>query len=175
MPKGYKYLSDVTGVGKLISEYRVISLIFRIKEMVEKTSSESFYGTLKITYSHPDLGDYTFTAVNEFGYLLGDEEFFRVSPKTRKLGGHDYYLVVKFRKGLNVGELYRLDKTGETVSAHLELDGIEGDKNASGTFLLKKGGDYPVGEFKIFEEGVFSASGEFEYKEIKDKLNAKVN
>lgn len=175
MPKGYKYLSDVTGVRKLISEYRVISLIFRIKEMVEKTSSESFYGTLKITYSHPDLGDHTFTAVNEFGYLLGDEEFFRISPRTQKLGGRDYYLVVKFRRGLDPHKDYPLDGTGQTVSAHLELDGIEGDKYASGTFRLLRGGDYPQGKFDIYEEGVFSASGEFEYKEIKDKLNAKVN
>lgn len=118
-------------------------------------------GELEVIFKHQDYGEHPLKLQGE-GLLSRDNEFFYINPKYRELGGHHYYMGIKFRVGLEVGKTYTLERNDETVRAHLEIDRVDSDKYASGTFRLSAGMPYPAGKFKLFEEGVFSAEGTFE-------------
>jgi hypothetical protein len=154
----------MTGVLALAEAYSLSSLTCRMKKMGIKNSvSSQVSGDLEVIFKHQDYGDHTLKLEGR-GHLFSEHGFFYINPKYRELDGHRYYMAIKFRADLEVEKTYTLDRNDESVGAHLEIDGIEGDKYASGTFRLSKGGQYPEGEFKLFEEGLFSAEGTFAFK-----------
>lgn len=123
---------------------------------------DSLFGSMKITYKHQEYGEHSMEFI-DYGFLYNGEKSFQLLPKYREFEGHKYYLSLSFKAGLEVDENYELDGKDTPVSAHLEIDDINGDRQASGKFNLSRSGDYPKGTFDIYEEGVFSAAGEFEY------------
>ncbi|MCL5224687.1 hypothetical protein [Pseudomonas nunensis] len=127
---------------------------------IENSVSSQVSGELQVVFKHQDYGDHTLKLEGQ-GHMFSEHGVFHITPKYRELDGHRYYMAIKFRTDIEVGKTYTLDRNDEPVRAHLEIDGINGDKYASGTFRLSKGGQYPEGEFKLFEEGVFSAEGTF--------------
>jgi len=159
--KSYKYLSDMTGVRAPAEAYSLSSLTHWMKKMETKNSiSGEVSGSLEVTFKHQDYGDHTLKLEGQ-GILFSKDGFFHLTPGYREIDGHRYYMGIKFRTDLEVGNTYTLDRNDEPVRAHLEMDNIEGDKYASGTFRLSKGGQYPEGEFNLFEEGLLSAEGTF--------------
>jgi hypothetical protein len=133
------------------------------KMEIKNSDSDQFYGELQVTFKHEDYGSHTLK-LEGGGLFVSEGGFFYVVPKYRELGGHRYYMAIKFKADLKVGETYELNRNDEPVSAHLEIDDIDGDKYSSGTLRLSKGGEYPEGEFDLSEEGVFSAVGTFKFK-----------
>lgn len=127
---------------------------------IENSVGGEVSGSLTLLYKHHDYGDHTLE-LNGQGLLYSRDGFFHVVPGYREIDGHKYYIGIRFRTDLEVGKTYTLDRNDEPVRAHLEIDSVEGDKYASGTFRLSKGGNYPEGEFNLFEEGVFSVEGTF--------------
>lgn len=161
IPKKYKYLSDITGVLALAEAYSLNSLTCWTKRMETKNSvSGEVSGELDVIFKHQDYGDHALKFARQ-GLFSSKDGVFHITPGYREVDGHRYYMGIKFRTDLEVGKTYTLDRNDEPVTAHLEIDGIAGDKYASGTFRLSKGGIYPEGEFKLFEEGVFSVEGTF--------------
>jgi hypothetical protein len=124
---------------------------------------DSLFGSMKITYKHEEYGEHP-KEFKDYGFLYKEEKSFQLLPKYREFEGHKYYLSLSFKAGLEVHKDYELGGKDTPVSAHLEIDDINGDRQASGKFNLSRSGEYPKGTFDIFEEGVFSAVGEFEYK-----------
>lgn len=129
---------------------------------IELEVEKQVAGDLNITYKHPEYGSHSLKLNNEG--LYADKEFFYLNPKYRAFEGHEYYMGVKFKRGLVVGEEYKLEGNDHgPIWAHLEFDWVSGDKNASGTFRLTRGGDRPKGVFNLSEEGVFEVKGDFEF------------
>lgn len=126
---------------------------------------DSLFGSMKITYKHQEYGDHP-KEFKDYGFLFKGEKTFKLLPKYREFEGHRYYLALVFKAGLDIDKDYELGGKDAPVSAHLEIDDIKGDQQASGKFNLSRSGEYPKGTFDIFEEGVFSAVGEFEYKKF---------
>ncbi|MGU9852347.1 hypothetical protein ACU680_16335 [Pseudomonas koreensis] len=124
---------------------------------------DSLFGYMKITYKHQEYGEHP-KEFKDYGFLFKGEKSFKLLPKYREFEGHRYYLALVFKAGLVINEEYELGGKDAPVSAHLEIDDIEGDRQASGTFKLSRSGEYPKGTFDIYEEGVFAAVGEFEFK-----------
>ncbi|RON82903.1 hypothetical protein [Pseudomonas fluorescens] len=114
---------------------------------------------MEVTYKHKDYAEEKFDGG---GHLSQGGGFFHVNPKYRELGGHRYYMSIKFKDDLAVGE-YKLDDKDEPVRAHLEFDGIENDTYASGTLKLTQVSPYPVGEFDLVE-GKLKAVGTFTFR-----------
>jgi len=131
---------------------------------METENGAEIAGSLNVQFKHPEYGSSELELRNEKIFSRREGLFF-INPKQRELGGHEYYLSLTFKVGLEVGKIYTLDED-DSVKAHLEIDSIEGDKSASGTFLLSRGTPYFEGEFKLFEEGVFSADGTFSFYSV---------
>jgi hypothetical protein len=94
------------------------------------------------------------------------KSFFFLIPGIGLLGGHEYYMAVRFKKDLVVGKEYKLEGNDHgPIWAQLELDSEAGDKHASGTFELTRSGHRPKGVFNLFEKGVFEVEGDFEFYE----------
>ncbi|MCO8310228.1 hypothetical protein [Pseudomonas mandelii] len=136
---------------------------------MEIESKNSTWGVLKVTYKYPEYGEHSLKLEGHGSPLIISGEFFYINPKYQQLGGHDYYMAIKGKLDLEVGKTYTLRRDDADLSAHLEIDHINGDKSADGTFRLTEGGLYPKGDFQLFEEvegGVLSAEGEFEFQEV---------
>ncbi|RON56666.1 hypothetical protein [Pseudomonas frederiksbergensis] len=127
---------------------------------IENNVNKKIAGSLEVKFTHQDYGEHELK-LEEEGLFSRDSEFFYISPKDREVGGHSYYMGIKFRTGLEVETTYTLKRNDDSVRAHLEIDRVDGDKYASGTFSLSAGMPYPAGEFELFEEGVFKAKGKF--------------
>jgi len=124
-----------------------------------KSISKEIPEYMKVAYKHDDYPEEGFA---EGGHLSQGGGFFHINPKSRELGGHSYYMSIKFKDDLAVGK-YELDGKDEPVRAHLEFDGIANDTYASGTLELIQVSPYPEGEFDLVE-GKLSAKGTFTFR-----------
>jgi len=157
---GYKHLSDITSALALVADYSSVLLTFWMKNMsTNKSINSQIPEFMEVTYKHEDYDEEKFEGG---GHLSHGGGFFNINPKERMLGGHRYYMGLNFKEDLGVGK-YTLDGKDEPVRAHLEFDGIENDKYASGTLRLTQVSPYPVGEFDLVE-GKLSAKGTFTFR-----------
>jgi len=157
---GYKRLSDITGVLSLVGGYSSVLLTFRMKNMsTNKSIKIEIPEFMEVTFKHEGYDEQKFEGG---GHLTHRDGFFYINTKQRELGGHSYYMNLKFRDNLAV-DVYTLDGKDEPVRAHLEFDGIENDKYASGMLRLTQVSPYPVGEFDLVE-GKLSAKGTFTFR-----------
>jgi hypothetical protein len=155
----------MTGVPALGEAQYSNSLTCRMKNMKGDQKGVKAWGLLTITFSHEEHGEKKL--VREGYDLSKDGEFFYINPKMAEIDGHNYYLAISGRLDLEVNKTYTLDREGGLVSGHLEFDNVDNDRNASGTLRLNTAMPFARGEFDIYEEGVLSAKGEFEFLEVK--------
>lgn len=134
---------------------------------VEQKDNSKTRDILKIRYRHPVYGENT-EEFEGYNYFTRNEESFGLSI-SRVVGGHTYYIGFRARMDLAINKTYTLDRNDESSHAHLEIDGIDGDKYADGTFRLTRNGDHPQGVFDLVEDGVFAAKGEFDIHEVPRK------
>ncbi|RON42917.1 hypothetical protein [Pseudomonas frederiksbergensis] len=134
---------------------------------MEIKDSVSSSDDLVIVFKHPKYGEHTLNLDGK-GLLSNEAGYFHINPKYRELDGHSYYMGLKFKIDFEVGKTYTLNKNDDSVTASLQIDHIAGDTHASGTFRLSEGGEFPVGEFKLFEEDVFAVEGRFAFREFKE-------
>ena len=122
---------------------------------------------LILIFKHPEYGEHTLN-LDGMGHLFNNAGYFHVNSRIRQLDGHFYYMGLKFKIDFEVGKTHVLDENDDSVMAHLEIDNIAGDRHASGTFRLSEGGEFPVGEFELFEEDVFAVEGRFAFREFNE-------
>ncbi|MGE8146775.1 hypothetical protein ACQKP7_16500 [Pseudomonas frederiksbergensis] len=134
---------------------------------MESENSVSRSGDLVLIFKHPEYGEHTLSLEGK-GHLSNEAGYFLINPGVRQLGGHLYYMGLKFKIDFEVGKTHTLNENDDSVMAHLEIDNIAGDRHASGTFRLSEGGEFPVGEFNLFEEDVFAVEGKFAFREFKE-------
>jgi hypothetical protein len=164
--KEYKNLSDITGVPVPAEAYSLNSLTYRMKKMeIEQKDGIKSWGSLNVKLKHPDH-DEKLEKLTGYGYLSKDEKFFRFKL-AKHIDGHVYYMAAVGSWNLEIDKIYTLSESPNLIRAHLEFDKVFGDQSADGTFRLTKGKPYPQGVFDFVEEGAFSASGDFEFQEVR--------
>jgi len=151
----------------LVEAYSLSSLTYRMKKMeIEQKDGIESWGNLNVKLKHPDH-DEKFESLTGYSYLSMGEESFRIKL-AKTIDGHLYYMAAVGSWNLEINKEYPLKGNRDLIFAHLEFDEIPGDQYADGTFRLTRGKPYPQGVFGFFEEGAFSASGDFEFLKVRE-------